>query len=175
MRSPSSRNTVLIAPDKFKGCLTAQEVASALAARIRDARGDMDALTVPIADGGEGTVDAALAAGFHPLHIVVPGPLGDPVDATVAMRHTTAVIELAQAAGLALLPPSGPTAQTAKAATTFGVGKMMAAALDAGAQTLVLGLGGSASTDGGAGLLQALGRASPTPPVRFSAAGRRTR
>jgi glycerate kinase len=73
------------------------------------------------------------------------------------MRHTTAVIELAQAAGLALLPPPGPTAQTAKAATTFGVGKMMAAALDAGAQTLVLGLGGSASTDGGAGLLQALG------------------
>ncbi|GIG35540.1 glycerate kinase [Cellulomonas pakistanensis] len=145
--------TVVVAPDKFKGSATADEVARHLAAGIRAAAPGTEVVEVPVADGGEGTVDAALRQGFRAVPVRVRGPLGAPVDAVVAVREGTAVVELAQASGLALVEG----APDPLAATTYGTGQLVAAALDAGCRTVVLGLGGSASTDGGAGLLQALG------------------
>jgi glycerate kinase len=106
----------------------------------------------PIADGGEGTVAAALRAGYAARPVRVSGPDGAPVDAEFALDGTTAVVELATAAGLHQLEEKAPTT-----ATTYGVGELLRAALDAGARRIVLGIGGSATTDGGAGMLQALG------------------
>jgi glycerate kinase len=151
------RRVVLIAPDKFKGSLTAPEVAAALAAGVTAARPDLQVVTCPVADGGEGTVAAALASGFRSRTVTVRGPLGHPVAAVFARKGSTAVVELAQASGLHLLPEPGACPQTAVAATTYGTGELLLAALDAGANTIVVGLGGSATTDGGAGMLQALG------------------
>lgn len=148
---------VVVAPDKFKGSLTAAQAAAALAAGLRRARPDLEVAQVPVADGGDGTVAAAVAAGFMPVTVTVTGPLGDPVRAVYGMRDGTAVIELASAAGLRCLAGPGPTARSSLAASTYGAGQLVAAALDRGATTIVLGIGGSASTDGGAGLVQALG------------------
>jgi len=145
---------VVIAPDKFKGCLTAAEVATAVAAGLRDHHRHLDIVEVPVADGGDGTVAAALSAGFSHVEVPTVGPTGQPVRTGYAVDRYRAVIELAQAVGLARLPekrldPLG--------ASTFGLGVVVMDALDRGATEIVLGLGGSASTDGGAGLVQALG------------------
>jgi glycerate 2-kinase len=148
---------VLVAPDKFKGSLGAREVAMALASGLHDAHPELRVMTCPVADGGEGTVEAAVASGFRSCSATVSGPLGHPVKALFATQGSTAVVELAQASGLHLLPEPGPTPETAAVATTFGTGELVMAALDAGATSIVLGLGGSATTDGGAGMLQALG------------------
>jgi glycerate 2-kinase len=145
---------VLIAADKFKGSLTAVEVARHIAAGIRRARPGATVVARPVADGGDGTVDAAVAAGYAPREAEVTGPLGIPVQARFAMRGRTAVVEMAQASGLTLLPPHTFAPLTA---TSRGTGELIAAALDAGARTVVLGVGGSATTDGGAGMLSALG------------------
>ncbi len=145
---------VVVAPDKFKGSATAAEVAAALAAGLRAARPDLDIAEVPVADGGDGTVAAALAAGFAPVGTTAEGPTGEPVQTTFGLRDSTAVIELADVAGLRRLPQSGPAPLRA---STYGVGQVIAAALSAGARTIVLGIGGSATTDGGAGMAQALG------------------
>ncbi|WP_363320461.1 glycerate kinase [Pseudonocardia sp.] len=142
---------ILVAPDKFKGSATAAEVAGHLAAGVRDA--GRHAVELPVADGGEGTVAAAVAAGFRPVPVTVCGPTGNPVRARFAIRHGTAVVELATASGLAQLP-AGPAPLRA---TSRGTGELVRGALDAGATTLVLGVGGSACTDGGAGMLAALG------------------
>ena len=147
---------MLVAPDKFKGSLTARDVATALASGITDARPELPVVMCPVADGGEGTVEAAVASGFRSRSATVRGPLGSPVKASFAIKGSTAVVELAQASGLPLLP-EGPSAHTAAAATSYGTGQLIRAALDAGAEMIVLGLGGSATTDGGAGMLQALG------------------
>jgi glycerate 2-kinase len=163
---------VVVAPDKFKGSATAAEAAAALAAGLRRARPDLDVAEVPVADGGDGTVAAALAAGFSPVTVTVAGPLGRPVTAVLALRDGTAVIELASAAGLSCLPAPGPTAETSLAASTYGVGQLIAAALDRGAGTIVLGIGGSASTDGGAGMIQALGVRLGGEPRPLPSAGR---
>ncbi|TQF02222.1 glycerate kinase [Kitasatospora acidiphila] len=145
---------VVVAPDKFKGTLTAAEAAARLAAGIDRVAPGIEVRQLPVADGGEGTLDAALAAGFTRIPAKVSGPTGLPVDAAFALRGDLAVIELAQAAGLARLP-GGRTAPLA--AGTYGVGRLIGRAIGAGARRIVLGLGGSASTDGGAGLVQALG------------------
>ena len=145
---------IVIAPDKFKGSLTAPEVADRVAAGARRADPSIEVVEVPAADGGEGTVDAAVAAGFERRTVSVSGPTGQPVDAAFALRDGEAVVEMAQASGLDVLPGGE---KDARGATSFGTGQLIAAALDAGAHRLVLGVGGSASTDGGAGLLQALG------------------
>ncbi|MEU7818843.1 glycerate kinase [Pseudonocardia sp. NPDC049154] len=142
---------VLVAPDKFKGSLTAAEAAAHLAAGLRAAGREVREL--PVADGGEGTLEAALAAGFTRVPVTVCGPTGKPVESAVAVRDGVAVVELAAASGLALLP-DGPDPL---GATSRGTGELVAAALDAGVDTIVLGVGGSACTDGGAGLLAALG------------------
>ena len=145
---------VVIAPDKFRGSLTATEVAAHLAAGLRAAVPDVEVTLVPVADGGEGTVDAAVAAGFERVPAVAAGPTGAPVETAWARRGDDAVVELAAVSGLDLLPDGVPAPLTA---TSRGTGELVAAALAAGCTRVVVGIGGSASTDGGAGLLRALG------------------
>ena len=149
---------VVIAPDKFKGSATAKEVAAALTRGLRSATSSAEVRCVPVADGGEGTIDAAVAAGFTQQTALVTGPLGRPVEARWAIKHssdrTDAVVELAQTSGIELLEPTRSTGATA---TSRGTGELLQAALEAGATRIVLGLGGSACTDGGAGMLAALG------------------
>lgn len=145
---------VVVAPDKFKGSLSAQQAAAALARGIGRVRPGLAVRQVPVADGGDGTVAAALAAGFTPVTAQVHGPTGEPVTATFAVRDDVAVVEAASACGLVLLPEGRLAPMTA---STHGVGELLLAAADAGCTTVVLGVGGSASTDGGAGLVQAIG------------------
>ena len=142
---------IVIAPDSFKGSLSAEDAAVAVAEGIAGVLPDAELVLRPIADGGEGTVAAALRAGHRPLSARVSGPDGRPVDATVARDGATAVVELATAAGLGQLDQPAPLT-----AGTAGVGQLLRAALDDGARRIVLGIGGSATTDGGAGMLQAL-------------------
>ncbi|WP_370963236.1 glycerate kinase [Amycolatopsis sp. cg9] len=144
---------VLVAPDKFKGSLTAAEVASAVASGLADGHPSVAVATLPVADGGDGTVDAAVAAGFRRLRVPARGPTGELVTASYAVRGETAVVELAEASGLHRLP-GAPAPLTA---TSAGTGDVIAAAVAAGCRRIVLGVGGSACTDGGAGLLTALG------------------
>ncbi len=149
---------VLIAPDKFKGSLEAPEVAAHVAVGIEGVLDGVEVDRVPVADGGEGTVAAALAAGYAAHTATVSGPVGVPVEATFAIDGDVAVIEMAAASGLDVLPRrDGRPVLDALRADTHGTGELIAAALDAGCRTIVLGVGGSASTDGGAGLLTALG------------------
>jgi glycerate kinase len=145
---------IVIAPDKFKGSLPATEVAAALAAGLRAGLGTAELITIPVADGGDGTVDAAVAAGFERVPITATGPTGEPVTASYGRRGDLALAELATICGLERLPGGRPAPLEA---SSFGVGEVLRAALAAGARHLVLALGGSASTDGGAGLLQGLG------------------
>ncbi|MGX5696651.1 allantoinase AllB [Agromyces soli] len=145
---------IVIAPDKFKGSLTAPEVAARVAEGARRVDPEIEVVAIPVADGGEGTLDAALAAGFERRTARVTGPLGAPVDADFAVRGDEAVVEMARASGLDLVAEGE---RDASRATSLGTGQLIAAALDAGARRIVLGIGGSASTDGGAGLVQGLG------------------
>ncbi len=149
-----SRTRVLIAADKFKGSLTADAVAAHLAAGLRSERPGLVVEALPVADGGDGTVAAAVSAGFTRHTARVSGPLGTPVTAGWALREGVAVLEMAEASGLRHLPPGVLAPLTAG---TRGTGELIRAALDAGARTIVLGVGGSAGTDGGAGALTALG------------------
>ncbi|MFC9457280.1 glycerate kinase [Streptomyces sp. NPDC058430] len=145
---------VLIAADKFKGSLTAVQVAERVTAGLRRIAPGVTVESVPVADGGDGTVAAAVAAGFERREVRVTGPLGDEVTAAYALRDGTAVVEMAEASGLQLLPEGVFAPLTS---TTYGSGELLAAALDAGARSIVFGVGGSATTDGGAGMLAALG------------------
>ena len=145
---------VVLAPDKFKGSLTAAEVAAAVAAGMLDVLPDLETIMLPVADGGDGTVAAALSAGFDEVIVDALGPTGEQVRASYAMDGDKAVIELAAVVGLGMLPdgrldPLG--------SSTYGLGLVIADAIRRGAAQIVLGLGGSASTDGGAGMVQALG------------------
>ncbi|MEU7057793.1 glycerate kinase [Streptomyces sp. NPDC046197] len=145
---------MLVAADKFKGSLTAVQVARCVTAGLRRVVPDVEVEALPVADGGDGTVDAAVAAGFERREVRVAGPLGDEVTAAFALRGDTAVVEMAEASGLQRLPLGVFAPLTA---STYGSGELLRAALDAGARTIVLGVGGSATTDGGAGMLSALG------------------
>ncbi|MFI7336835.1 glycerate kinase [Streptomyces sp. NPDC050085] len=145
---------VLIAADKFKGSLTAVQVAQRVTAGLRRVAPEVEIVSVPVADGGDGTVAAAVAAGFERREVRVTGPLGEQVTASYALREGTAVVEMAEASGLQLLPEGVFAPLTS---TTYGSGEVIAAALDAGARSIVFGVGGSATTDGGAGMLAALG------------------
>ncbi|MFI9804716.1 glycerate kinase [Streptomyces sp. NPDC052301] len=165
---------VLIAADKFKGSLTAVQVAEWVTAGLRRVVPDLAVEALPVADGGDGTVDAAVAAGFERREIRVAGPLGQEVTAAFALRGDTAVVEMAEASGLQRLPAGVFAALTA---STYGSGELLRAALDAGARTIVFGVGGSATTDGGAGMLSALGarfldeEGEPVPPGGGGLAG----
>jgi glycerate 2-kinase len=145
---------VVIAPDKFKGTLTASQGAGHVAAGLRRVRPGLPCVLVPVADGGDGTVDAAEAAGYRRVEMGVRGPTGRPVTAAFALSDGTAIIESAQACGLGLLPGGVPAPLTA---SSRGVGELILAAARMRAKRIVLGLGGVASTDGGAGLVVALG------------------
>jgi glycerate kinase len=146
----------LIAPDKFKGSLTAGEVADALAAGLRSATGagTVHCELLPLADGGDGSVDAAVASGFTRRSYTVAGPTGQPVQASIAFDGVTAVVEVANNCGLGLLPGGRLEAM---AASSRGFGEAVLFALSLNPATIVLALGGSASTDGGMGMLTALG------------------
>ena len=164
---------IVVAPDKFKGSLPATKVAAAIAAGLHAGRPGAEVVTIPVADGGEGTVDAAVAAGYERVPVTAAGPAGDPVRASYARRGEVAVVELAGVCGLARLPGGRPAPLTA---SSFGAGEVLRAALESGVRRIVFGVGGSASTDGGAGLLQALGaRVLDTSgePVRPGGAGLR--
>ncbi|MBV9383520.1 MAG: glycerate kinase [Streptosporangiaceae bacterium] len=145
---------VVIAPDKFKGTLTAAQVAAHVAAGLEKACPGIEVIRLPVADGGEGTVDAAESAGYRRVETGVRGPTGRPVTAAFALRDGTAIIEAAQACGLGLLPGGQPAPLTA---TSSGVGELILAADRMRARRVVLGIGGVATTDGGAGLVRALG------------------
>lgn len=143
---------VVVAPDKFKGTLSAPRVAAAVERGLREAVPGLAVRSLPVADGGDGTVDAAVAAGFLRVGRWVTGPVGKPVAASFAVRGATAVVEVASASGLALLDEPAPLT-----ATSRGVGELLVSALDSGARRIVLGVGGSACTDGGRGMLDAIG------------------
>ncbi|WP_299447847.1 glycerate kinase [uncultured Phycicoccus sp.] len=152
----TTRRRVVVASDAFRGSLTSAEVGEALRAGVLAVLPDADVAVVPVADGGEGTVSAALAAGYTAVPAVVHGPTGEPVRATMAWSSTdgTVVVELADACGLSRLP--GGVLRPLEASSR-GLGEVVGAALDLRPHRLVVGVGGSASTDGGAGMLAALG------------------
>ncbi len=148
---------IIVAPDSFKGSLSAVAAARAMGRGIRAVFPEAEVLELPIADGGEGTVEALVAATGGALRLAeVRGPLGDPVRAAwgVLGDGRTAAIEMAAASGLTLVPEGR---RDPRLASTFGSGELVKAALDGGYRRLVLGIGGSATNDGGAGCARALG------------------
>lgn len=148
---------IVVAPDKFKGSLDAQAVARAIAEGLQQVRRDVEIVECPLADGGEGTLDVLLSAWDGKRRVVKTfDPLGRPIEATVGLVRdaTTAVIELAQISGYALLTDRE---RDPLRTSTFGLGRAIRAALESGVDVIVLGLGGSATVDGGAGMMQALG------------------
>ena len=150
---------VLVAPDKFAGTLTAVEAAEAVATGWRRRAPDDELDLAPMADGGPGFVDVLAASlGGELLAVTVPGPRGDLVPATVLRVGETAYVEAAQACGVHLTGGRG-----GETASSAGVGDLLLAAVGAGATTVVVGLGGSGTNDGGAGLLAALGATSDVP------------
>src|SRR5689334_11952517 len=154
--SSAGRRTILIAPDSFKGSLTSVQVAQALADGWRRARPNDEVVLCPLADGGEGTLAAIEAAGgWTPRTARVHDPLRRLIDARWLMSAdgTRAVVEMAQASGLSLVAAAD---RDAIAATSVGTGELVGVAIDAGARHVTLGIGGSATTDGGRGLLQGL-------------------
>lgn len=147
---------VLLAIDSFKGSVSSSQAESAVAEGVRRVWPDAQVSALPLADGGEGTLDAVAACGGETVTCEVAGPLGDRVSARMLVdaERESAVIEMAEAAGIGYSPC---TELSALAATTYGVGELMLRAVRAGAKTIYIGLGGSATNDGGAGMLQALG------------------
>jgi len=145
---------VLIAPDKFRGTASAVEAADALAAGARES--GWEAVTIPLADGGEGTLEAL---GGPTETSLVTGPLGAPVEAAWRLADGQAVVEMARASGLQLA--GGKEGNDPLAATSRGTGELIAAALDRGASRVIVGVGGSACTDGGLGAVEALAHLAP--------------
>ena len=148
---------IVIAPDSFKGSVSAKEAATALADGMRRAFPNARYELIPMADGGEGTVDAMVdATGGRRVTRVVSNPLGEPVEAAFGILGDgkPAVIEMAAASGLNLIPPNRRNPMNA---STYGTGELIRAALDEGATSLIIGIGGSATNDGGMGMAQALG------------------
>lgn len=158
----SKRLTVLIAPDSFGGALDSVGVSAAIEAGWRAVRPDDEVLRRPMADGGEGTlaaIAAALGDAAERRSIDTTDPLGRPITAEWLLMDggRTAFVELAAASGLALVAPDERTPASAARASTRGTGELVRAALEAGVERIIIGLGGSATTDGGTGLLRALG------------------
>lgn len=155
--------SALVAPDSFKGTYSARTVAAAIAAGLRE--GGVEAVEMPVADGGEGTMDALLATLEGELYQAeVSDPLGNPVQAAFALLGdgATAFVECAQASGMGLVPEEDIDAVTA---STRGTGELIVAACEAGATTVLVGVGGSATTDGGAGAVAALEEAGLRPKI----------
>ena len=147
---------IVAAPDKYRGTATAAQVADAIVLAAEQASATADA--APMADGGEGTLEVVGGANRA---TIVTGPLGDPVEAKWRLHRHTAVIEMARASGLALV--GGAEANDPLGATTYGTGELIEAAMERGARRILVGVGGSATTDGGLGALRAL---YPTPRLK---------
>jgi len=148
---------ILVAPDSFKGCLTALEVAKNIERGILNVIEDADITKIPMADGGEGTVQSLVdATNGYFIYEKVTGPLGEPVQAHFGILgdHKTAVIEMAKASGFDLVPPG--RANPCKT-TTYGTGELIRAALDENVSKIIIGIGGSSTNDAGVGMAQALG------------------
>lgn len=148
---------IVIAPDSFKECLTAAQVAQSIENGMRQIFPDAEYVQVPVADGGEGTLQSLVdATQGRFIEVTVTGPLGEPVTACFGLlgKGDTAMIEMAQASGIELVRPE---TRNPLIATTFGTGELIKAALDLGVRHFIVGIGGSATNDGGAGMLQALG------------------
>ena len=147
---------IVVAPQEFKGSLTAIQAAQAIADGLRRALPDAELVLVPMADGGPGTVEAVVTAkGGRWQKTTVRGPLGATIDAAWGITDgDTAVIEMAAASGLVLMPEGQ---RDPRIASTYGTGQLIAAALAAGCRRIIVGMGGSATNDGGAGVAQALG------------------
>ncbi len=150
---------IVIAPDSFKESLSAQQVADTIKAGFKTQFAEAEYITLPIADGGEGTLDSLVAAKEGEIHSqVVEGPLGQDIEARWGLFSdqgvSTAIIELAEASGIAL---NAPAERDIERASTFGTGQLIRAALDKGVERIILCLGGSATNDAGAGIAQALG------------------
>ena len=161
--TPGIPTTVLVAPDSVKGTLSAAQVAAASGRGLESAGRPVD--LCPVADGGEGTLEALLPAIEGELRTAtVADPLGRPIEASFAVGEGVAVVETAAASGLGLVDPGE---RDAIEASTFGTGELIVAALEAGATTVYLGVGGSATTDGGAGALKALREAGGVGKARI--------
>lgn len=148
---------IIIAPDSYKESLTAMEVATAIEAGFRHVLPDAQYIKLPMADGGEGTVQSLVdATGGHIVAHTVTGPLGQPVDGFYGLMGDgkTAVIEMAAASGIHLVTPEQ---RNPLITTTFGTGELIRAVLDQGVEHIIIGIGGSATNDGGIGMAQALG------------------
>ena len=154
LANEAAGSVVLVAPDKFKGSLTAGEAAGAITKGLKTRHPQLTTIELPVADGGDGTLDAFLANGYTRLNIEVTGPDGEPAPSAVGLKDRVAVIETALTSGLVMC---GGKKLNPLNATSWGVGDAIKAALDAGARKIIIGLGGSACTDGGAGMLVALG------------------
>lgn len=154
MKADLGLTRVVLAPDKFTGSMTAVQAADAMADGVLDVVPDAEVVRRPVADGGDGTLDALVAAGWTTRPVHVPGPTGQPVRSRIAWDGRTAAVELADCCGRLRLPGGRPAPVTA---TSRGLGVAIARAVDGGAATVLIGVGGSASTDGGLGLLDALG------------------
>ncbi len=162
-RPASMSRPSLVAPDGFKGSFTAVEVAAAIASGLRAA--GREAIELPVADGGEGTMDVLLEAlGGERRTATVADPLGRPVEATfgVLPGGRTAIVEAAQASGLHHVPEDE---RDAWAASSRGTGELIAAAAEAGAEKILVTVGGSATTDGGMGAVEALGATGAEPSI----------
>ncbi|MBM3073053.1 glycerate kinase [Lelliottia sp. RWM.1] len=148
---------IVIAPDSYKESLSALEVATAIEQGFREVFPSADYVKLPVADGGEGTVEAMVAATHgRIIHVPVTGPLGERVDGFYGLSgdEQSAFIEMAAASGLELVPPSQ---RNPLKTTSWGTGELIRHALDAGVKHIIIGIGGSATNDGGAGMVQALG------------------
>ncbi len=148
---------VVVAPNSFKGSLTASQAAAAIAAGVRHARPDAEVVEIPVADGGEGTVEALVSARKGTYRSAqVEGPLGGPVESRygVIAGGQTAVVELASASGLTLIRTER---RDSRRASTYGFGQLLDAVRRDGVDSIIAGIGGSATNDGGAGMAQALG------------------
>ena len=145
---------IVIAPDSFKGSASSSEIATWIESGIHSVIPDCETVKIAIGDGGEGSLDAVLSAGFTAFKCEVLGPVGNRVTAQIGISGETAFIEMAQASGLSQLPGGVKSALTA---SSFGTGQLILEALNRGASKIILGVGGTATTDAGAGALQALG------------------
>src|SRR5579883_1588761 len=157
MQKEGSRMRIIIAPQALKGSLSATEAGQAIARGASSVFPDAELDIIPIADGGEGTVQALVdASGGRIVPCTVTGPLSEPVTAFYGILGDgrTAVIEMSACAGLPLVPPSQ---RDPRFTTTYGVGELILAAIEQGCRHFIIGIGGSATNDGGAGMAQALG------------------
>ena len=146
---------VVVAPNAFKGTLTASQAAAAIARGVREVWPGAEIVEVPVADGGDGTVEALVSANHGEYRTVeVEGPLGDPLQATYGVFDSGAVVEMARASGLTLIPTER---RDPRLTSSYGFGQLLDAARHAGAAAIISGIGGSATNDAGAGMAQALG------------------